>query len=353
MQEGMFMNSGMQLREEIFGSERTEQEALQMIRETPGMYANYMRLSERLKQEVLDFCMGKCGLNLTYDPMFKAIFNPQQFPSRLEDFLSLCLGEEIKILNALPTESSRLTEEGSLLVMDLLVRLQSGALANVEIQRIGYLFPGQRCACYSSDLVMRQYSQVRDQCRRENKTFSYRQIQKVYTIVLFQDSPEEFHQFPGQYLHYAKQQFNTGLELDMIQEYLLIPLDIFLESQHNISNRLDAWLTVIASSDPERILDVVRVYPEFGELYRQVFRFRDDIKELMSMFSEALKILDTNTTKYMIEEQKEKLRKQEEEIRKQREEIKSQQEELLSAKAALAEKDSENQRLKALLAAKE
>ena len=41
------------------------------------------------------------------------------------------------------------------------------------------------------------------------------------------------------------------------------------------------------------------------------------------------------------------------ERRKQREEIKSQQEELLSAKAALAEKDSENQRLKALLAAKE
>ena len=78
------------------------------------------------------------------------------------------------------------------------------------------------------------------------------------------------------------------------------------------------------------------------------------------MFSEALKILDTNTTKFMIEEQKEKLRKQEEElrkreeeIRKQRVEIKSQQEELLSAKAALAEKDSENQRLKALLAAKE
>lgn len=98
----------------------------------------------------------------------------------------------------------------------------------------------------------------------------------------------------------------------------LIPLDIFLEGQHNISNRLDAWLTVIASSDPERILDVVRAYPEFGELYCQVFRFRDDIKELMNMFSEALKILDTNTTKYMIEEQKEKLRKQEEEIRKQR-----------------------------------
>ena len=53
--------------------------------------------------------------------------------------------------------------------------------------------PGWRislaCACYSSDLVMRQYSQVRDQCRRENKTFSYRQIQKVSAADL-----QEFYQ---------------------------------------------------------------------------------------------------------------------------------------------------------------
>lgn len=36
--------------------------------------------------------------------------------------------------------------------------------------------------------------------------------------------------FPGQYLHRARQQFDTGLQLDMVQEYLLIPLDIFLEA---------------------------------------------------------------------------------------------------------------------------
>ena len=35
-------------------------------------------------------------------------------------------------------------------MMDILVRLASGALVNVEIQRVGYLFPGARCTCYST-----------------------------------------------------------------------------------------------------------------------------------------------------------------------------------------------------------
>ena len=103
--------------------------------------------------------------------------------------------------------------------------------------------------------------------------------------------------------------------------YLLIPLDIFLESQHNISNRLDAWLMLIASDRPEQILKVIRAYPEFEEIYRQVFGFRRQVKELMNMFSDALKILDANTTKYMIEQQKEEIERQNEKIEKQNEEI--------------------------------
>lgn len=163
-----------------------------------------------------------------YDPVFKKIFDPQVHPSRLEDFLGCCLKQKVEILSALPTESIRLTEEGSLLVMDLLVRLCSGALVNVEIQRIGYLFPGQRCACYSSDLVMRQYTRVREECRRQKKAFSYKDIRKVYTIVLMQESTGEFHALPDAYVHRGSTCFDTGLELDMLQEYILIPLDIFL-----------------------------------------------------------------------------------------------------------------------------
>ena len=34
------------------------------------------------------------------------------------------------------------------MIMDIVGELESGALANVEIQKVGYRFPGQRSACY-------------------------------------------------------------------------------------------------------------------------------------------------------------------------------------------------------------
>ena len=82
---------------------------------------------------------------------------------------------------------------------------------------------------------------------------------------------------------------------------MLIPLDIFLENRHNISNKLDAWLYFLASDSPEDIRKVVEAYPEFEELYREIFYFRYHVEELMSMFSEALRVLDRNTVEYMIE----------------------------------------------------
>ena len=62
------MTRGKLTTEQIFGQKLTRQEVMQMIRETPGMYARYARLSPQLKKEFMDFCMGTCGLNLTYDP---------------------------------------------------------------------------------------------------------------------------------------------------------------------------------------------------------------------------------------------------------------------------------------------
>lgn len=93
----------------------------------------------------------------------------------------------------------------------------------------------------------------------------------------------------------------------MLQEYVLIPLDIFLKIPHNKLSRLDAWLYFIASDSPKDIRRVIAEYPEFEEMYREIFRFRYEIKELVGMFSEALKILDANTTQYMIEEQQKEI----------------------------------------------
>ena len=76
---------------------------------------------------------------------------------------------------------------------------------------------------------------------------------------------------------------------------------------HNELSRLDAWLYFIASDGMKDICRVIEAYPEFREVYREVFQFRYHVKEVMGMFSEALRILDVNTTQYMIEEQQREL----------------------------------------------
>ncbi len=119
-------------------------------------------------------------------------------------------------------DSMRIADETSLLITDIVVELEDGSIANVEMQKIGYLFPGQRCACYSADLLLRQYKRVRGE---KKKKFSYRDIKNVYTVVLFEKSPKEFHKYPEKYCHFFEQMSDTGLKLELLQKYVLIPLD--------------------------------------------------------------------------------------------------------------------------------
>ena len=96
----------------------------------------------------------------------------------------------------------------------------------------------------------------------------------------------------------------------------MIPLDIFQESLKNrrkgrkkLKTKLEAWLTFIGSDRPDDILEVVRCYLEFRELYQEVFEFRYQKRELIEMYSKALSILDANTVEYMVEQQKKEIRK--------------------------------------------
>lgn len=86
--------------------------------------------------------------------------------------------------------------------MDIVVELEDGSIANVEVQKIGYVFPGQRSACYSADLLLRQYKRLKGE---KGKKFSYRDIKKVYTIVFFERSTKEFHKHKDLYCHRMKQ----------------------------------------------------------------------------------------------------------------------------------------------------
>lgn len=222
----------------------------------------------------------------------------------------------VKVKAVLPNDSTRITDESSLLITDIVVELESGSLANVEVQKIGYNFPGQRSACYSADLLLRQYKRIRGE---RQKKFSYKDIKSVYTIVLFEQSTADFHAFPDNYLHYFEQQSDTGLKLDLLQKFLMIPLDIFREKLHynGISNKLDAWLLFLASDDPEDIIRLISEYPEFKAIYEQAYDICRNVENVMGIFSEELRILDRNTVQLMIDEMQDTINNQKDTISSQ------------------------------------
>lgn len=288
---------------------RTRAEVLKEIQSRPKLARAYGNWKPEHQQMFLDYVTGVKGVKILYDSFFKEIMNPETTPERLERFLSLIFRQAVKIRRILPTDNSRIAEENSLLVMDILIEMEDGSLANIEVQKTGYKFPGQRCACYSADLLLRQYKRVRSE---KGDTFSYKDIKKVYTIVLFEKSSREFHQFPEDYLHWIQPRSNTGIEIELLQEYILIPLDIFRLNLQNkgIQNELDAWFTFLSVDEPGMIAGLLQRYPQFIPMYQQLYEICRNIERVMELYSEELRILDRNTVQLMIDEMQDEINEQ-------------------------------------------
>ena len=309
---------------------RTRDEVFQEIKTRPELYKEYCQWPEQFRNEFLEFMMGVRGVKMTYDPFFKHIFNPEVHPERLSELLSLIVGKPLKVKRELPKEHSRITEKGSLMIMDILVEFENGEMGNVEIQKIGYLFPGQRATCYSSDMVMRQYERVKSE---KGEKFAYSDLKNVYTIIFMEDSSKEFEECPDDYIHRGSVTFDTGLKMNMLQEYYYLPIDIFRNIMDNISDKyalseLEAWIYFIGSDRPEDMEKIIHAYPRFAKMYDEINRFRKDPREAVGMFSEALRIMDENTVKLMIEQQKEEIKAQNEMIQQKDAEIAKQKEEI-------------------------
>ena len=323
---------------------REREDIKQEIRENPKLLEKYREWDEEQQEEFLDYCTGVKGVKILYDAFFKEIMNPENTPERLNELLSLLLGQSVTIKRVLPGDSTRLADEQSLLIMDILVELADTSLANVEVQKIGYRFPGQRSACYSSDLLLRQYKRVKGE---KKKAFSYKDIKSVYTIVFFETSIKEFHEYPQNYIHKFKQQSDTGLELELLQKYVFIPLDIFRTIYHNnvksngkngggnCWNRTEAWLTFLSTDEPEIIIELIRQYPEFKEMYEEIYVMCQNVEKVMEMFSKELIQLDRNTVQYMIDEMQDTIDVQKEELEAKQETIDTQKEKLEEQKTTI------------------
>ena len=252
--------------------------------------------------------------------------NPEYAPGRLNQFLSLLIGEKVTIKQVIPNDSTRIAAEGSLLITDIVVEFEDGALADIEIQKIGYAFPGERSACYSADLLLRQYKRVREKQRGQKVKFSYKNIKNVYTIVIFEKSPMEIRMLENRYIHKSFWGFDTGLKMNLLQNFIFIALDIFRKNMENktVENELDAWLMFFASEEPERIIELIESYPGFREIYRDIYEICLNMEKVMGMYSKELQELDRNTVQYMIDEMQETIDAQKQALNEQSETIKSQ-----------------------------
>jgi hypothetical protein len=305
---------------------RTEQECLAELRKHPRSYFAYQNMSPEWKNRFLGFMEGTKTLPLTYDPFFKKLFNPDIYPERLSSLISSIIGTRVTVQCILSNEDSMLPST-SLLLLDILVQLEDGSIANVEIQKIPYAFPGERMSCYSSDLMLRQYTRVKS---LKGNAFTYKDLKTVYTIVMFENSPNECKktQVSDIYLHHGKTVFDTGIKLNLLQEFYVVALDVFRESKYAKDiNELNAWLSLLTAQSIDDLAALVSDYPWMEAICKDMSEYMYDPEEVITMFSEALRMLDENTVHYMIDE-----------LQKERDEAVA----ALSEKdAALSEKDAE------------
>ena len=145
------------------------EEVLKEIENNSKLKEIYENWQEDEREEFLAFVTGTKGVKMMYDFISKAILNPEIYEERVEEFLSLLLQQKVKILEVLPNEETGLSDGYSILIMDIVVELENGSIVNLEIQKNGYMFPGERSACYSADLLLRQYRRVRKKNKQEGK----------------------------------------------------------------------------------------------------------------------------------------------------------------------------------------
>lgn len=324
---------------EHFPMIRDREEVRDIIVQNERLRKTFYGWEEEKQQEFLDFCSGAKGVKLLYDSFFKEAMNPEYAPERLESLLSVLLNRQVKIKQILPNDSTRIAEESALLVTDIIVELEDGTVANVEVQKIGYYFPGQRSACYSADMLLRQYKRVRT---KQKEKFSYSQIKSVFLIVLYEKSPKELKAFPEKYIHRSRQIFDSGLELELLQEYVMISLDNFHNSMQNkpIETLIEAWLTFLSCDEPEKIIELITKYPEFKALYETLYQMCQNVEGVMGYFSEELRLMDENLVKYMVEVQQKELEENERIIKEQESAIEEQKNEIKEHKTVLQQKDA-------------
>ena len=353
----------------------------------------YLKSNEEWIGRYEDFLKGRKSLPLLYDPFFKKIFNPAERRDRLSELVSCLLGQKVTVLEVFPNEDSQFL--GVMIIMDMIVMMSDGSIANIEIQKISYDFQAERISCYSADLVLRQYKMITG--NREIRGVgsdggsmngsskpSYKDMRPVHTIILFENSSSLISEVDeALYFHVGKTKFNTGIKIKLLQDYVLVSLDTFKkyryadirkgrievteydydrtqysEKQVTEKMKLDRlkYLSLFVAETPEEIEQLIRIFPDLESVRLDINEYLERPKEVLNMFSEALRILDRNTAELMVDRMKDEmdeLKVQKGKLEAQNGELEAQNEALKASfkekDATIEAKDAEIERLKKLL----
>lgn len=360
----------------------------------------YLKSNEEWIGRYENFLKGKKSLPLLYDPFFKKIFNPVERRDRLSELVSCLLGQKVTVLEVFPNEDSQFL--GVMIIMDMVVMMSDGSIANIEIQKISYDFQAERISCYSADLVLRQYKMITGNRKirgagsdggsmKGSSKPSYKDMRPVHTIILFENSSSLISEVDkALYFHVGKTKFNTGIKIKLLQDYVLVSLDTFKkyrysdirkgrievtkydydrtqysEKQVTEKMKLDRlkYLSLFVAETPEEIERLIEIFPDLESVRQDINEYLERPREVLNMFSEALRILDRNTAELMVDRmkdemdelklQKGKLEAQNGELEAQNGELEAQNEALKASfkekDAAIEAKDAEIERLKKLL----
>ncbi len=315
-----------------FGKPKSRSKVLSEIKMNPDTLRVFESFRTDDQERIILFLTGEKTLQILSDRFFRKIMNPDTFPERVESLISAVFNQKVHIIKVLPREGVRITDEGSQVIMDIVVRLEDGSITTVEMQRLGYLFPGERSSCYLADILMRQYEAVRNE---KKETFSYRDLKPVNLIVIMENSTDEFKKAAPEYLHKRITTYSSGVHITTLENVTYISLDTFKKKAENkLETTLDAWLHFFTAETPGEVLRLIEAYPEFLPMYQDIAEFRKHPEEVIGMFSEALRIMDRNTTKYMIDD----LHQQLDDVTSAKEDIERYAASLEQDKAALEER---------------
>ena len=117
-----------------------------------------------------------------------------------------------------------------------------------------------------------------------------------------------------------------------------LALDVFAKSEYakvkKPKDRLNAWPSFFCTENTEDAIKLCKINPWLSEAYKEMAGFAANPEELIGMFSEMLHELDRNTTRYMVDDMREKIEKQSETITEQQGTITEQQKIVAEQKAA-------------------